>query len=165
VNARAWFDGLGTRERMILAAGGVLLIPLLMWALLWQPLAGSVDRLEDEVARQRETLAWMQRSAAEVKQLRGRGETTAAGLGGRSLLAVVDESAGAAGLGSGVKRIEPESADAVRVTLEGVAFDTVLVWLDTLGREFGVTAGMVSVEREPVPGQVRMRLTLHAPSA
>jgi general secretion pathway protein M len=162
---RAWFDSLGTRERMILAAGLALLIPLLVWALLWQPLAGSVDRLEEEVAQQRETLAWMQRAAAEVKRLRGSGGTAAAGLGGRSLLAVVDQSARAAGLGGGVKRIEPESADAVRVTLEGVAFDTVLTWLDALGRDFGVAAGMVSVEREPVPGQVRMRLTLHAPTS
>jgi len=162
---RAWFDSLGTRERMILAAGVALLIPLLVWALLWQPLAGSVQRLEDEVAQQRETLVWMQRSAAEVKQLRGSGDTAAAGLGGRSLLAAVDQSARTAGLGSGVKRIEPESADAVRVTLEGVSFDTVLAWLDALGREFGVAAGMVSVEREAVPGQVRMRLTLHAPGS
>lgn len=162
---RAWFDSLGTRERMILAAAVALLIPLLVWALLWQPLAGSVQRLEDEVAQQRETLVWMQRSAAEVKQLRGSGDTAAAGLGGRSLLAAVDQSARTAGLGSGVKRIEPESADAVRVTLEGVSFDTVLAWLDALGREFGVAAGMVSVEREAVPGQVRMRLTLHAPGS
>lgn len=162
---RAWFDSLGTRERMMLAAGVVLLIPLLVWALLWQPLASSVDRLQGEVAQQRETLAWMQRAAAEVKRLSGSGAAAAAGLGGRSLLAVVDQSARAAGLGSGVKRIEPESADAVRVTLEGVAFDTVLTWLDTLGRDFGVAAGTVSVEREPVPGQVSMRLTLQAASS
>lgn len=158
---KEWWDGLGTRERLILIAGVAVVVPLLLWALLWRPLVGGVERLEADVATQREQLRWMQNAAAEIDQLRGSG-AQAAGLGGRSLLAVVDQSARGAGLGSGLKRIEPESADAVRVRLEGVSFDAVVTWLDELSRQFGVYASLVSIEREPVPGQVSVRLTLHA---
>lgn len=159
---KEWWDGLGTRERLILIAGVAIVVPLLLWALLWRPLVGGVERLESDVAAQREQLRWMQNAAAEIDQLRGSGAQAAAGLGGRSLLAVVDQSARGAGLGSGLKRIEPESADAVRVRLEGVSFDAVVTWLDELSRQFGVYASLVSIEREPVPGQVSVRLTLHA---
>jgi general secretion pathway protein M len=158
---KEWWDGLGTRERLILAAGALLTVPLLLWALLWRPLVGGVGRLEQEVDAQREQLRWMQDAAAEINQLRGSG-TQAVGLGGRSLLAVVDQSARGAGLGNGLKRIEPESADAVRVRLEGVGFDAVVTWLDELARTFGVYASLVSIEREPTAGQVSVRLTLHA---
>lgn len=159
---KEWWDGLGTRERLILIAGVAIVVPLLLWALLWRPLVGGVERLEADVAAQREQLRWMQNAAAEIDQLRGSGAQATAGLGGRSLLAVVDQSARGAGLGSGLKRIEPESADAVRVRLEGVSFDAVVTWLDELSRQFGVYASLVSIEREPVPGQVSVRLTLHA---
>lgn len=160
---REWFESLDTRQRMILVVGSLLLVPFLLWLLLWRPLVGSVDQLENEVQAQRDTLLWMQKAAIEIRALRGSGAGgKAAGLGGRSLLAVVDQSARSAGLGNGMKRIEPESADAVRVRLEGVSFDAVLRWLDEMARQFGVTASMASIEREAAPGQVNMRLTLQA---
>jgi general secretion pathway protein M len=162
---KEWWDGLGTRERLILAAGALIVVPLLLWALLWRPLVGGVERLEQDVESQREGLRWMQNAAAEINQLRGSGSQAAAGLGGRSLLAVVDQSARSAGLGNGLKRVEPESADAVRVRLEGVSFDAMVTWLDELARQFGVFASLVSVERETTPGQVSVRLTLRATSS
>lgn len=162
---REWWEGLGTRERFILIAGTLVLAPLLLWAILWRPLVGSVTRLEQEVSAQRENLRWMQNAANELQQLRGGASQAGAGLGGRSLLAVVDQSARTAGLGAGLKRIEPDGADAVRVRLEGVAFDTLVTWLDQLSRQAGVLASLVSIERDDTaPGQVNVRLTLYAAS-
>ncbi len=162
---REWFESLGTRERLLLAVGVAAAIPLLLWALLWQPLVSGVRALESEVQAQRETVQWMQQAAVELRALQGSGVQAAAGLGGRSLLAVVDQSARSAGLGTGLKRIEPDSADSVRVRLEAVSFDTALGWLDQLTRQYGVTPTTVSIEREASPGQVNMRLTLQALSS
>lgn len=163
---REWFESLDTRQRLILLGGASLFGIFLLWLLAWRPLAGGVDRLETEVEAQRETLLWMQKAAVEIRSLRGSGaQAGSAGLGGRSLLAVVDQSARSAGLSNGLKRIEPESADSVRVRLEAVSFDTVLGWLDEMSRQFGISASMVSIEREGAPGQVNMRLTLQALSS
>lgn len=161
---REWWEGLGTRERFIAIAGTLVLVPFLLWLLLWRPLVGGVNRLEQEVATQRESVLWMQNAAAELQRLRGSGGQADAGLGGRSLLAVVDQSARSAGLGNGLKRIEPDSADSVRVRLEGVAFDALVQWLDQLSRQHGILATLVSIEREAGPGQVNVRLTLAASS-
>lgn len=161
---REWWEGLGTRERFIAIAGSLVLVPFLFWLLVWRPLAGGVTRLDHEVASQRENVLWMQTAAAELQRLRGSSGQAAAGLGGRSLLAVVDQSARSAGLGNGLKRIEPDSADAVRVRLEGVSFDALVQWLDQLSRQHGILASLVSIERETGPGQVNVRLTLAASS-
>lgn len=162
---REWWDGLGTRERFIVIAGTLVLAPLLLWAILWRPLVGAVDALEQEVAVQRENLHWMQNAAGELQRLRGAGTQGSAGLGGRSLLAVVDQSARTAGLGAGLQRIEPDGADAVRVRLEGIPFDTLVTWLDQLSQQAGVLASLVSIERGTAgPGQVNVRLTLYAAS-
>ncbi|MBI5041756.1 MAG: type II secretion system protein M [Gammaproteobacteria bacterium] len=162
---KEWWSALGTRERLMLGGGALLLVPLLLWALAWQPLASGAHQLETEVAAQREALQWMRSAAAELQQLRGSGAQVSAGMGGRSLLAVVDQSARAAGLGNGLKRIEPDSATAVRVRLEGVAFDAVVTWLDELSRQFGVLATLVTVERAVGSAQVNVRLTLQSPES
>lgn len=162
---KEWWSNLGTRERLIVGGGAVLLVPVLLWALVWQPLASGVRQLETEVAAQREGLQWMRKAAAELQHLRGSGAQASAGLGGRSLLAVVDQSARAAGLGNGLKRIEPDSATAVRARLEGVSFDAVVKWLDDLSRQFGVLATLVTIERVQGAGQVNVRLTLQSPGS
>lgn len=159
---KAWWTALGTRERLILIGGALVLLPLLLWALLWQPLANGVQRLETEVAAQRESLQWMRNAAVELQQLRGQSAQASAGLGGRSLLAVIDQAARAAGLGSGIKRIEPDGSSAVRARLEGVSFDAVVKWLDDMSRQFGVSATLVSIERTQSAGQVNARLTLQS---
>ncbi|HHO69319.1 MAG TPA: type II secretion system protein M, partial [Gammaproteobacteria bacterium] len=64
-----WFLGLEPRERRLVTAGGVVLALLLVYLVVWEPLAARYRQLQDSVAQQRETLAWMQQAAAQVKAL------------------------------------------------------------------------------------------------
>ncbi len=160
---KAWLAGLESRERlMVLAAVGVLVI-LLVYALLLQPFYNRHGKLRSSVAEQHETLQWMQQNAATVRQLRGSGQTASTGLGGRSLLSVADASARSAGLGPALKRVEPEGSSGVRVWLDGAAFDSVVVWLDSLGTRYGVDVESITLEGG-TNGRVKARLTLQAPA-
>ena len=113
-----WFANLEPRERLLLTGGGVVLLVLLLYLMIWEPVVGNYQALEDGVAEQKKTLLWMKQAAAEVKVLQRSGSGTARGLGGRSLLAVVDQSARSGGLGPSIKRIEPEGSKGVKVWLE-----------------------------------------------
>ncbi|WJW75222.1 type II secretion system protein M [Thiohalobacter sp. IOR34] len=160
---KEWFLGRSPREQQALVIGTGLLLILLGWALLWQPLADRVQRLEAQLAEQRQQQAWMRQAAAEVKRLRqAGGGRTVTGLGGRSLLAVVDQSARSAGLGTGLKRVEPEGSGRVRLRLEDVPFDALVRWLAQAGRQFGIRVHAISVERAKAAGRVDVRLTLDA---
>lgn len=156
-----WFLGLAMRERVIVAGGAAFLLILILWLGAWVPLSERVDQLEQTVTVQQETLDWMRNATAEIQQLRRQGGApVATGLGGRSLLAVVDQAAKSAGLSSGLKRIEPEGTDRVRVRFEQIPFDTFMRWLDSLNRQYGVFTQTITVEREEAPGRVNVRLTL-----
>lgn len=156
---RAWLERLDARQRLLVFAGGGLSLLLLLWGLLVQPLADRIDRLERTLASQQETLRWMQQAALEIQRLRRRGGV-AGDLGGRSLLAVVDQSARAAGLGDGIRRVEPEGEARVRVRLQHVSFDRLVRWLAGLRGRYGVRVAGVQLERAPEPGRVDVRLTL-----
>jgi len=160
-----WWQGLAARERLLLGAGGLLALILLGWALLWSPFSQHVAELGGSISEQRATYQAMREDAGRIRQLQAGGGARPAGLGGRSLLAVVDQSVRASRLAPALRHLEPEGRDRVRLRLEGVAFDDLVLWLDQLQARHGIRAEAVDAEAAEAPGRVDVRLTLVAPSA
>ncbi len=155
---RQHWEQMQSRERRIVAAGGVATLVLLLYALVWDPLTTRLRQMEQNVAAQRTALAWMQQAAVEARALRG---TQGTGSDGRSLLALSDESAKAHKLGAAVKRVQPDGQHTVRIWLEDAAFADLLRWLDTLAGHHSVKISELTVERMPAaPGRVNARVVL-----
>ena len=158
---RDWLEGLEARERLLVMAGAGLLVVFFVIVLVWLPVRAGYTDLKTSVTEQRETAAWMQRSAQQLASLKRSGGSSA-GLGGRSLLAVTDSTARAGGLGAELKRVEPEGRDSVRVWLDGAAFDVLVKWLATLSSTHGIQVDNATLERTGAAGRVNVRLTLQA---
>jgi len=159
-----WFMGLELRERRMVAGGALVLGVLMFYLLVWEPIAVSYDDLKKNVAAQQETLDWMKQASLKVKALRGSARGTAQGLGGRSLLAVVDQSARSAGLGPAIKRVEPDGSKGVKIWLEGAGFDDMVLWLGKLARTYQIEVSVITLEPQG-EGRVKARLTLQGPVA
>lgn len=158
---RAWLDRLTARERLALLLGGVLLAAVLLYAFLWQPFSARHARVSQVVSEQRSLLEWMTRSAAALKARRTETAAPARGLAeGQSLLGLVDATARAAGLAGQVTRVQPEGADGVRVWMERVSFDRLVLWLARLEGEAGVQTESITVEATDRAGEVNARLGL-----
>lgn len=157
---KEWLAGLEQRERLLVYAAAGLLAVILVYAIFIQPFHSGHGKLKATVEAQRETVSWMQQSAAKVKQLKSAGPAAGKGLGGRSLLSVADTAARGAGLGPALKRIEPEGRSGVRVWLEGASFDAVVGWLNVMSTQYGVEVDSATLERAGAPGRVNVRLNL-----
>ncbi len=157
-----WFTGLEPRERLLVAGGGVILVLLAFYLMVVEPISSSYRNLKDGVAEQKQTLAWMKQAAGQIQTLQRSGAGRTSGLGGRSLLAVVDQSARNGGLGAAIKRIEPEGGKGVKVWLESAPFDPMILWLGRLAKSHQVKPSMITLE--PLGGGlVNARLTLLEP--
>jgi len=156
---KAWFMSLARRERLMVSVGAGVVALVLLYLVVWLPMASHTARLEQSVAEQQVLKRWMQRSAAEARQLRGRA-VVGAGDEGHSLLAVVDETAKQANLGPAVKRIQPDGQDLVRISLEQAPFDDVVTWLAGLQQTQGVSVVDATLDRQSASGLVNARLTL-----
>lgn len=159
-----WFLGLEPRERILVAGGAVVLVLLMLYLLILEPVSSGYTALREGVAQQKKTLVWMQQAAQQVQALKRSAPGAARGLGGRSLLAVVDQSARSAGLGDSIKRIEPDGAKGVKVWLEGVVFDSMILWLGNLTRTYQIETSLITIEPQG-NGRVHARLTLLEPGA
>jgi general secretion pathway protein M len=162
---KEWFQGLGSRERLILGAAAVVLALLIFYALIWSPMNNGYETMKTRVDVQRDTAVWMEQGALQLQQLQRSRGPAARGLGGQSLLALTDSTARSNGLGPALKRVEPEGSNNVRVWLEIASFDLVVKWLAFLSTTYGIDIDSVTLERiSDTPGQVNARLTLQAPN-
>src|SRR5262249_48208965 len=146
--------------RRTLVVGGAVVAALLVWSFLWYPLTRAHAELVARVAQQRADLAWMRQQATQVGELRTRGARGNADRQGKSLLALADVSARAAGLAGALKRVEPTGADSVRVSFEIASFDALADWLEQMWRDYGVQVTDFSADKADGIGLVNARVTL-----
>ncbi len=158
---RSWWQGRDARERQILLIGGVLVVLMLGWALLYKPLADARSRLAQGNQRLAADLVTMRSDAA---RLAGGGvEDGARERAGRSLLALVDAGIRDIGLSAGLKRIEPAGEGRVRLRLEAVPFDPLAAWLETLAQRHDIVVAELAATATEYVGQVDIQLVLREP--
>lgn len=155
---KEWWSGLQASEQRTLLIGGIALGIMGLYFLIWEPLHSDVASLEKQVAEQKAVKTWMQQAAVDVKQMQRSGQRQTIS-GGRSMLAVVDQTVKRGGLAGSLKRLEPEGDAAVRVWLEQASFDEVMRWLLQIESQYGLSADTVTIDRKDV-GKVDVRLTL-----
>lgn len=156
---RQYLNGLEQRERYMLLTGASAVAITLLYLVLIEPLLLYRDELETRVARQRDTVAWMQ---GAVGQLAGQRSTAPANgkVDTGSLLTLVDTSARNAALGRVMQRVQQDGDAAVRVRFENASFDALLLWLGELQQRYGVSIDDITVERADETGRVDASITL-----
>jgi general secretion pathway protein M len=161
----AWWRARSNSERRTLALTTLLALPLLYWALVWDPLADARNALRSRLAEQQGTLLWLE----QIEALAGASTPAETSTGlppGTSLLRLVDETLRARGLAAGIERIEPGDDDReVRIWLREVPFDTLVGWLGTVSREHGLRTDRAGISRgrDGDAGRVTARIDLRAP--
>jgi general secretion pathway protein M len=159
---RDWFDSLAPRERLLVTAGGVLVVVLVFWAIILAPLSSKVRQLSERVEGKKSTLAWMSAAAAEITSAGA--VAASAGNPDQSLVVVIDRTARQSGLGETITRNQPVGDDGIRVRMEGAGFDTVTQWLGQLQTAHGLSLEAATFERGSVNGTVTASITLRQPS-
>lgn len=156
----SYLKQLNERERLLLVIAGPLLVMLVLYGLVWRPLSGHVDMLQQRVMRQQETLQYMHTAAQRVTELRQQHSSVNRKGNNQSLLALVDRTVKQSGLARALKRVEPDGSDKVKVHLEGAGFDAMIGWLESLQQRYGIGIENISVDAQEIPGSVNVRLTL-----
>ena len=158
---RDWWNRLNVRERWFIGGGAVVLAVILVYVLAWRPWRIDVERLQQQIVAQRADLAWMRSAAQEIKRLNAAAVTQAPNRNReQSLSTLIDQTAKAAGLGTALKRVEPQGDAGLRVRLEQVSFDRMLLWLGELERDYRIEIDNAVIDRQADDGRVNARLVL-----
>jgi len=156
-----WFANLEAREQRFVGLGGVLVVVIVLWGLVWMPLDKGHRDMQESV------MNW-QRSLSELRVLGASSNTSGnqdntRNLQGQndSVVVVVDRTLRERQLNNTVKRQQP-TPNGIRVEFENVAFDQLVIWIADLNANYGmdVAAGSMSLASQAGPGRINASLTL-----
>jgi len=145
------------REQWIVGGGMALLMVACIYTFLLSPLYKSVKERSAHVTQKQQDLAWMQSMAPQLRALSSNHLVSNAN---ESLVVVVASSAGRANIASAITGQTPVGNNSVRVRLEGVQFDSLVLWIGLLQSDFGIAIDAADIAHGAQPGQVKAGLTL-----
>lgn len=156
-----WFENLESREQVFVAAGAVIVVVALLYALLWVPLDRNHRQVQQSVANWEQSLSELGPLRALVANA-GRETPRGAVDVGQAPIIIVDQTLRSRGLEQYRRRSQPTTSNGIRVELESVPFDEMVLWLGDLSDQFGlqVQAGSLSAIAQAGPGRVNASLTL-----
>ena len=151
---RHW-DTLSATEQKTILRGAWVLLPLLMYGLLWQPAHQALPKLQTSLPLLRAQADQMQSLAGQVQSLRQKAQLAV--LDSDALKVVVDKSAQAAGL---PLTVAPGEQNSVRVSAESVSFARWLQWEGALEQNEHIRVASVMLVGSPESGMVKLQATL-----
>lgn len=158
---KAWFNALTARERLVVAAGGLIGGSLLVYVALIEPVAQRFQAQRAQVQALEEDLAWMRQAARTLDELGITNPGDASGDDGKAPYVTVDEALRGAALPQPAT-LEPEGSGGVRLEFEEVPFDPLMSVLAGLRQQNGLHVTRARLT-STAPGMVRAQLTLQRP--
>jgi general secretion pathway protein M len=155
---RTWYASLQQREQRTVIAGAIVVGLLVLVGGILMPLQSAVSSAVKAGETKREDLAWMRANSFEVRSSGGALPADT----GEAPVVLVDRVGREAGLAGALRGTQP-SATGVRVQLEGAPFDTLITWVDTLDRRYGLAIESITVDRTSTPGLVNASITFSQP--
>jgi len=155
-----WYQGLQQRERQLVLAASVVIIITLLYLIIWEPIHKGIEDQTQKYQSQIDILDWMQTAATEVRGLKASGATKRKTNSTQPVTLLVEQSSTAAGLKPYLTKLESTSDKGARVTIDAASFDQLLLWLNTLQTQYGITVSSANLDRDDKPGAVNARMTL-----
>jgi type II secretory pathway component PulM len=158
-NLNFWYKNLQPRERLLVVITSVILLITIFYISIWEPIYGGLDEQQKLHKSQQNTLLWMQQASAEVKALKRSGVNTNIKSSNQPVSLVIEQSASTAGLKKNLSKLESSGKAGAQAKLEMASFDQMLIWINTLKRNYNINITSANIERADKPGTVNARLT------
>jgi type II secretory pathway component PulM len=149
-----WWQLRTPTERVVFAALAAIVVGTMAWLIAWQPMQRDVERMTRELAVERAALADARRRADDIAAL-ARNSTAPAPREAKSDLDAALARAGVKPIA--VDRIDN---DRLRVVIDNIGFDALVVLLDALQRDARLRTVDLTVTGRVEAGQVRAEITL-----
>ena len=156
-----WFLSLHARERHLVLAASAVVFLTLFYLAVWEPLHKSLAAETSRQQTQLEILDWMQNASAEVKALQAAGNTARQPASNQPVSLLVEKSAATSGLKQYITKLESTSNKGARVIIDAASFDQMVLWLNNLQTQYGISVTSANLDRHTKPGTINARLTLN----
>ena len=156
--ARTFWTQINSRERLVIVGGALMLMIVIVYFYLWQPLSQERLRLRASLPQLKLSAAQMRANVGEVMQLKA--NLNQAPLSAQSLRTMLEQSAAAYKLRDNLSQIDADGDNRIRLRLASVPFDDWIQWLAQLQTQYRMRLESCRVEGLAQPGIVKIQAVL-----
>ena len=138
---------------MILSVGGVAMLAIFLYLLIWEPITNDRERLLRDLPKLRAQGLEFRKNADEANALKSRLKSRGTS---QAMPAVVEASARQANLGAPLKSVQTLGNDRVQVSGSELQFDAFVRWLGTLATSDGIGVDTVQATVDSKPGRIQL---------
>ena len=145
---KAWYNALQPRDRLIVLVTAILLLLILLYLIVWSPVASRLETTRQTVNADRSLLVWLQKNGAEIRQLRGSGNNSNARPTTRniSLINAVESSARQMGIRKSITHLEPKGDTGISVQIKAANFDQLIRWQGSMQQQYAAEVTQVTIK-------------------
>ena len=152
------FASMQSRERMLVLFCAFLVVAAAVYLAAFMPLYKAVSDQKARISQKQQDLAWMK---AMTGQLSALSSTQPAGsTNGESMVVLIANSATGSNVSAALTGQTPDGQNGVKVRLEGVNFDDLILWLGQLQKSYGIRIKDAELTKLPQPGHVDASISL-----
>ncbi len=153
-----WHQSLPQRDRILANTASVFIAITLFYLIVWEPIYQGLEQQQQQYKSQQSIVSWMREAAAEVKTLKRSGAKTVTS-SNQPVSLLIEQSAKISGLKDSIGKLESSGKEGARVKLDTASFNQILIWLNTLEKQHGISITSANIERAEKPGTVNARLS------
>jgi type II secretory pathway component PulM len=142
---KEWWINLGLREKQTLSVGGLFLILLLLYEIIWAPISNHNDNLRSEIARNQKLLIWMQEANQRAETMQKMLQSTSSAKTSAALLNLLQKEIKTSPFENNLLQMTQAENNAVQLSFQKVNFDALIKWLTVLWKNQGLTVKQITV--------------------
>ncbi|WP_105171123.1 MULTISPECIES: type II secretion system protein GspM [Pseudoalteromonas] len=141
-----YWQNLKPNEQLLLKCAAVIFTLFIIVMLIIRPLNNKIEKAEKTLQQQQELAQFVKQSAAKINGS-GQGKRAVSG----SLSQIINVSSRRAQIS--ISKMQPKD-ETLRLTIESVEFNKLLIWLESLVEDSGLTISAIDINRGAEPGMV-----------
>lgn len=150
---KSWWLSLDERDRKFLAIGSIIVLLLLAYLCLWEPMTSAKQQLTQQVAYNRDLLSFLQESKLQLANHPNFSKP-------KPVVNLPMLLHGALQNLTKAKIIDQQGANQVQVKLASVGFDSFVKWLVLFKRQYQIQITELHIKKLPAPGLVQASFIL-----
>ena len=152
----SWWNNLNQRERLLIGLGIPLLLVVMFYLYMWQPLSRELSQLRLRVPENNATLAWMNHQLAGFENSSSSSQSSGQG---QPLLTVIERVAINTKVKDAIQRVQPGNDGSVEIWFQEAVADQLFLWIDQLsGSQVAVVSATIT---RATPGLVSARVKVN----
>ena len=152
----SWWKNLNQRERLLVGLGIPLLLVVMFYLYMWQPLSKDLSQLRIKVPENNATLAWMN---YQLKSFKSSSIASQSSTQRQPLLTVIERIAINTKIKDAIQRVQPGNDGSVEIWFQDAVADQLFLWIDQLsGSQVAVVSATIT---RATPGLVSARVKVN----